>query len=84
LEDDAMAKDPMDDKYAQQFKKHLEQVDVFTLVVLKSHLIMESAIDNVIRSRDCPQRAGLAILVSQSSKYTIRFTSILKLLFLPS
>src|SRR5262245_41965131 len=44
-----MAKDPMDDKYVQQFKKHLEQVDAFTLVVLKSHLIMESAIDNVIR-----------------------------------
>jgi hypothetical protein len=44
-----MANDPMDDKYVQQFKKHLEQIDPFTLVVLKSHLIMESAIDNVIR-----------------------------------
>ncbi len=44
-----MAKDQMDDKYVQQFKKYLEQVDDFTLVVLKSHLIMESAIDNVIR-----------------------------------
>ncbi|UPJ72794.1 hypothetical protein [Bradyrhizobium sp. 187] len=43
------AKDPTDDKYVQQFKKHLEQVDAFTLVVLKSHLIMESAIDNIIR-----------------------------------
>jgi hypothetical protein len=35
-----MARDPMDDKYVQQFKKHLEQVDAFTLVVLKSHLIV--------------------------------------------
>jgi hypothetical protein len=42
-------KDPMDDKYVQKFKEHLEQVDAFTLVVLKSHLIMESAIDNIIR-----------------------------------
>jgi hypothetical protein len=49
LEDDAMAKDPMDDKYVQQFKNHLEGVDAFTLVVLKSHLIMESAIENIIR-----------------------------------
>ena len=39
----------MDDKYVQKFKEHLEQVDAFTLVVLKSHLIMESAIDNIIR-----------------------------------
>jgi hypothetical protein len=44
-----MAKDPMDDKYVKQFKNHLEQVDAFTLVALKSHLIMESAIDNIIR-----------------------------------
>lgn len=44
-----MAKNPMDDKYVQQFKKHLDEVDAFTLVVLKSHLIMESAIDNVLR-----------------------------------
>jgi hypothetical protein len=52
LEDDAMAKqtkDPMDDRYVQKFKEHLEQVDAFALVVLKSHLIMESAIDNIIR-----------------------------------
>jgi hypothetical protein len=52
LENDAMArktKDPMDDKYVQKFKEHLEQVDAFTLIVLKSHLIMESAIDNIIR-----------------------------------
>ena len=41
--------DPMDDKYVQKFKEHLEQVDAFTLVVLKSHLIMQSAIDNIIR-----------------------------------
>jgi hypothetical protein len=39
----------MDDKYVQEFKKHLEKVDAFILVVLKSHLIMESAIDNIIR-----------------------------------
>ena len=44
-----MAKNPMDDRCVQQFKRHLEQVDAFTLVALKSHLIMESAIDNVIR-----------------------------------
>lgn len=44
-----MAKNPLEGKYVQQFKKHLEHVDAFTQVVLKSHLIMESAIDNVIR-----------------------------------
>ena len=44
-----MAKDPTEDKYVQQFKKHLEEVDAFILIVLKSHLIMESAIDNIIR-----------------------------------
>lgn len=42
-------KNLMDDKYVLQFKKHLEEVDPFILVVLKSHLIMESAIDNIIR-----------------------------------
>ena len=44
-----MAKDPTDDKYVQQFKKHLDEIDEFIQIVLKSHLIMESAIDNVIR-----------------------------------
>lgn len=44
-----MAKDLNEDKYAQQFQKHLAEVDAFILVVLKSHLIMESAIDNIIR-----------------------------------
>src|ERR1700751_4473412 len=38
-----------DNKYYQQFKKHLEQIDPFIPVVLKSHLVMESAIDNIIR-----------------------------------
>jgi hypothetical protein len=47
--DDAMATDPMDDKYVQKFKNHLEQVDAFTLIAIKSHLILESAIDNIIR-----------------------------------
>jgi hypothetical protein len=45
-----MNKDPMlDNKYYQQFKKHLEEIDPFIPVVLKSHLVMESAIDNIIR-----------------------------------
>lgn len=44
-----MAKDPNEDKYVQQFQKHFAEVDAFILVVLKSHLIMESAVDNIIR-----------------------------------
>ncbi|WP_271532223.1 hypothetical protein [Bradyrhizobium sp. CCBAU 25338] len=50
--EDLMAKpvkDPTEDKYVQQFQKHLAEVDPFILVVLKSHLIMESVVDNVIR-----------------------------------
>lgn len=41
--------EPSDDKYVQQFKKHLGEIDPLILVVLKSHLVMESAIDNIIR-----------------------------------
>jgi hypothetical protein len=45
-----MAKDSMDaNKSYQQFKKHLEGIEDFILVVLKSHLVMESVIDNIMR-----------------------------------
>lgn len=38
----------LEDKYVQQFKKHLEEMDELVQIVLKGHLIMESAIDNII------------------------------------
>jgi hypothetical protein len=41
--------DPLQDKYVQQFQKHLDEIDEVIQIVLKSHLIMESAIDNIIR-----------------------------------
>jgi hypothetical protein len=40
--------DPRDGKYDAQFRKHFEEIDELALAVLKSHLIMESAIDNII------------------------------------
>jgi hypothetical protein len=40
--------DPLDSKYGAQFRKHFEEIDELALAVLKSHLIMESAIDNII------------------------------------
>ncbi|WNV10966.1 hypothetical protein [Tardiphaga sp. 709] len=40
---------PLEGKYELQFKKHFEEIDELALTVLKSHLIMESAIDNIIR-----------------------------------
>lgn len=36
-------------KYGTQFKKHFEEVDELSLNILKSHLIIASAIDNIIR-----------------------------------
>jgi hypothetical protein len=35
-------------KYAQEFERHLSEVDDVALVVLKGHLIIESALDNII------------------------------------
>lgn len=44
----AKGDDLLDNKYGAQFKKHFEDIDELALSVLKSHLIMESAIDNII------------------------------------
>jgi hypothetical protein len=40
--------DPLDSKYGVQFRKHFEEIDDLALAILKSHLIVERAIDNII------------------------------------
>jgi hypothetical protein len=35
-------------KYAKQFDEHMSKVDELTLVVLKGHLIIEGALDNIL------------------------------------
>jgi hypothetical protein len=35
-------------KYQEQFRKHFDEIDELALSVLKAHLIVESALDNII------------------------------------